>query len=367
MTDEPTEAAGRIRLALVGFGRVGRATLELALTRPWIEVVAVFAKSEDRDRERLSDSVPEAPAHLSVRTDVAAGLAETRPDVVIVATTSRLPDALAHIEQVAPSGARAIICTAEELAYVEPDDGPEARAIYDLAERDGLSIVATGVNPGFVLDLWPLVLSNLAWDVERIEARRIVDVSVFAPHTRTQLGIGHDAAAFDAGLAEGSIAGHLGFRESLRLLCHAMGRRADRITIDTEPVMAERDYDISDGTIAAGTSVGARQRAVATIDGREWITVEMLLHVALDQDGIKPIDETHLYGRHELHATLDPGSAAILSTAALLVNTIPTALAAEPGLYAPGGLPPSAPWLSGLGPLGGARQRHRREEVAYTD
>ena len=68
------------------------------------------------------------------------------------------------------------------------------------------------MNPGFVLDLWPLVLSGLAWDVERLTARRVVDVSVFAPHTRRKLGIDHTPDAFAAGVADGSIAGHVGFR-----------------------------------------------------------------------------------------------------------------------------------------------------------
>ena len=89
------------------------------------------------------------------------------------------------------TGAAAVISTSEELAYVDPTDSPEAAAIHALARDADLRILATGVNPGFVLDLWPLALSGLAWDVERIEARRVVDVSVFAPHTRRQLGIGH--------------------------------------------------------------------------------------------------------------------------------------------------------------------------------
>ena len=72
----------------------------------------------------------------------------------------------------------------------------------------------------------------------------------------------------------------------------------------------------------------------------------MLLHAAPAEAGVRPIDETHIFGRHELHATVDPGSAAILSTAAQLINIIPAALAAEPGWYGPGQLPPRAPWLA---------------------
>jgi 4-hydroxy-tetrahydrodipicolinate reductase len=338
-------------MAVYGFGRVGRAVLELALSRPWIEVVGVIARRPERDGEPCSVTVPGAPADLVVRTDAAAVLDAGRPDVIIVATTSRLENVTEQLAAAAASGARAIVCTSEELAWIRPDDGPAARAILDLAARDRVAIVATGVNPGFALDLLPLVLAGLAWDVERIEARRVVDVSVFAPHTRRQLGIGHGPVAFAAGVADGSIVGHLGFRESLRLLAEGMGRPADRIEIETGPVIADRRYELPDGTIEAGTTVGATQRAIAWRGAEAWISVEMLLHAAPSDAGVRPVDETHLYGRHELHATVDPGSAAILGTAAQLINIIPAALAAEPGWYGPGQLPPSAPWLASMLPV----------------
>jgi hypothetical protein len=340
----------RVRVALLGFGRVGQATLDLATTRPWIDVACVIAKDPANHGTPVTASVSSAPAGLTVRTDAAAALSAAAAKVVIMATTSRLPAVLEHLRTIAGTGAQAVISTSEELAYIEPDDSPEAAAIHDLAREADLRIVATGVNPGFVLDLWPLALSGLAWDVERIEARRVVDVSVFAPHTRSQLGIGHAPAAFEAGVADGSIAWHLGFRESLRLLCAAMGAPAERVTIETLPVIAERDYEIADGTIATGSTVGASQRAVAWRDGAAWISIELLLHVAPDQDDIRTIDESHIFGRHELHATLDPGAGAILSTAAQLINTIPVALQASPGLYGPGQLRPSAPWLASTAP-----------------
>ena len=351
MADGQEAHGDRVRTALLGFGRVGQATLDLAMTRPWVDVTSVIARDPAHHGTAAALKVPTAPAGLMVRTDAASALSEAPADVVIMATTSRLPAVLEHLETIAGAGAVAVISTSEELAYIEPDDSPEAAAIRDLALDSDLRIVATGVNPGFVLDLWPLALSGLAWDVERIEARRVVDVSVFAPHTRTQLGIGHGPAAFEAGVADGSIAGHLGFRESLRLLCAAMGVAAERITIETLPLVAEHDYEIADGTIVVGATVGATQRAVAWRDGREWIAIELLLHVAPEQDEIRTIDESHIFGRHELHATLDPGAGAILSTAAQLINTIPVALQASPGVYRPGELRPSAPWLASAAPI----------------
>jgi 4-hydroxy-tetrahydrodipicolinate reductase len=338
-------------MVVYGFGRVGRAVLELALSRPWIEVSGVIARRPERDGEPCAATVSTAPPDLRVRTDAGAVLHEALPDVVAVATTSRLRDVTSQLEAAARSGARAIVSTSEELAWIRPEDGPAARAILELASRHRVAIVASGVNPGFALDLFPLVLAGLAWDVQRIEARRVVDVSVFAPHTRRQLGIGHGPDAFAAGVADGSIVGHLGFRESLRLLAEGMGRPADRIDIDTGPVLADRRYRLEDGVIEPGTTVGASQRAVAWRGTEAWISVEMLLHAAPSEAGVRPIDETHLYGRHEVHATVDPGTAAILGTAAQLVNIIPAALAAEPGWYGPGQLPPAAPWLAPLLPI----------------
>ena len=129
-----------------------------------------------------------------------------------------------------------------------------------------------------------------------------------------------------------------------------MGRPAERISIDTAPLLADRAFTLADGTVEAGTTIGATQRAVAWRDGEPWISVEMLLHAAPAEAGVRPIDETHVFGRHELHATVDPGSAAILSTAAQLINIIPVALGADPGLFGPGQLPPGPPWLAATPP-----------------
>jgi 2,4-diaminopentanoate dehydrogenase len=339
-----------VALAVYGFGRLGSAAVELALTRPWIDVRAVIACRPERDGERVAASVPDAPAGLRVRIDAESALREAAPEVVIVATRSRLQDVLPQLRAAAASGARAIVCSAEELACVRRPDGPEAAAIHALAREHGTSIVATGVNPGFVLDLWPLVISGLAWDVRQLRARRVVDVSVFAPHVRTNLGVGYTSSGFEDGLRDGRILGHLGFPESLRILAEAMGRPTGDIEIGTEPILADRRYELADGEVPAGRSIGAIQRATARIAGRPWIEVEMLLHAAPEAAGIRTLDEVHLLGRHELRVTIDPGCSAVLSAAAGLVNVIPRALAAGPGVFGPGDLPPAAPWLAATAP-----------------
>jgi 4-hydroxy-tetrahydrodipicolinate reductase len=336
-------------LVLFGFGRVGRASLELAITRPWLEVRGIIARSPDSEAIPVATVVPGVAPDLRMSTDGEAVLERAAPDVVIVATRSTVADVLPQIQAAVSAGARAILCTAEELARPDRRD-PAIRTLVDSLRRSDCRVVATGVNPGFVLDLWPLVLSGLAWDVQSLHAKRVVDVSVFAPHTRRRLGIGHRPDAFAAGVADLSIVGHLGFRESLAILCDTMGRPAEQITVDTEPIVAERHFQLPDGEVEPGCTVGATQRAEAWVDGSRWIRIELILHAAPAAAGLRTIDEAHLKGRNDLTVTLDPGCPAILSTAAQLINGIPRALAAEPGLYGPGDLPPSAPWLAASPP-----------------
>lgn len=337
--------ARRIRAVLVGFGKTNQAVLELALTRPWLEVVGIVVRTAARDGEPASARVAGAPTGLQCTTDLLGTLGAQAPDVAVVATATRLVDVLPVLAAVASTGTP-IVCTAEDLAFIRPGDSAVAAQIVELATANRIPIVATGANPGFVLDLWPLTLSGVAWDVQRLRARRIVDVSVFGPRVRASLGIDRTPAEFRAGLADGSVVGHAGFPESLRVLATAMGRSLERIEVVSEPILAERPFTLPDGAaVAAGRTVGANQVATGWFSGEPWLEVAMTLHVDPSAVGLTPTDEVHIEGRHGLSVRVDPGYRALLSTAAMIVNSLPRAIAATPGVHGPGDFPPVAPWL----------------------
>jgi hypothetical protein len=334
-----------VRVVLVGFGKTNQAVLELALTRRWLDVTGIVVRSPERHGEVAATRVPGAPASLRCSTDLAGTIRAARPDVIVVATATRLVDVLPVLDAIAPSGVP-IVCTAEDLAFIRPEDSVAAARIIELAELHRVAIVATGANPGFVLDLWPLTLSGLAWDVRRLRARRVVDVSVFGPRVRASLGIDLTPEAFRAGIADGSVVGHAGFPESLRILAAGMGRELDRVEVVSEPILADRALTLPDGSvIAAGRTAGADQRATGWFDDEPWLEVSMTLHVDPPAAGLTPTDEVELDGNHHLHVRVEPGCRALLSTAAMIVNGLPRAIAAPPGVHRPGDLPTVAPWL----------------------
>ncbi len=63
-------------------------------------------------------------------------------------------------------------------------------SIIKLAKSNGITVLGTGVNPGFVMDALPLVVSGVCQKVERIESVRVVDVSTRRGALQKKVGAG---------------------------------------------------------------------------------------------------------------------------------------------------------------------------------
>jgi hypothetical protein len=126
-----------------------------------------------------------------------------------------------------------------------------------------------------------------------------------------------------------------------------MGRDLQRIEVESDPILATEPITLDDGSvIAPGRTAGASQRASGWFDGEPWLDISMTLHVDPVAAGLTPTDEIELDGRHGLRVRVEPGCRALLSTAAMIVNGLPRAIAAPPGVHGPGDLAPVAPWLA---------------------
>ncbi len=322
----------KIRVVLFGFGVIGTSVLRLGQSRPGLEFVGIVVRRPELDQVPAREIVTEAPADLRLSIDGTAVLRDARPDVVIIATRSTLGEVLPLLRMTATAHVPTM-CTAEDLAHIRPSDGPDAREIFALAEEHRVAIVALGLNPGFVLDVWPLMLSSLAHDVTAIEAERIVDLSGFGPRVRASLGVGYSPEAFERELAQGTISGHRGFPESLRLIGEGIGRPVDEIHIETTPIIARRPRPLLQGELLAGQTAGVRQTAVGRTNGTEWLHLAMTASVALEEIPAEPIDRVRIKGATELSAVISPGTRAVAGTAGRLVNALAAVRGAPPGVH----------------------------------
>jgi hypothetical protein len=266
------------------------------------------------------------PTGVVVEPDLAAAVETRRPEAVLLCTSSFLTDVREDVLLLASAGVH-VVTPCEEMLV--PDlQHPEIAAEIDRAARDGeATVVGTGVNPGFVLDLLPIVLSGACRTVRRIRGRRVVDAATRREPLQRKVGAGLTADEFAERLRGGRM-GHQGMRESVALLGRALGLDLDSIEQTVEPVLAERRITTDFLTVEPGQVAGVKNIGSGRRGGELVVELDLRMYVG----AAAPRDEIEIEGEPPLRMVLEGGVAGDVATAAILVNTLPRAVEARPGL-----------------------------------
>jgi 4-hydroxy-tetrahydrodipicolinate reductase len=220
-----------------------------------------------------------------------------------------------------------VASTCEQLIFPALKEPALAKEYDALCRHTGARVVATGVNPGFVMDVLPIALTGVNRSVESIFVERVVDASTRRQPLQVKIGSGREAEEFRDELRAGR-GGHAGLIESAALIAHAMGWTLDSLTEEGEPVLAEREIATRFFTVPKGRVCGIRQRAVGTSAGVERVVLE----IAMFLDAPHPHDRVVVRGIPPLEVTVHGGVAGDVATVAALINVVPRLLAAAPGL-----------------------------------
>jgi hypothetical protein len=337
------------RIAVCGLGTIGSQVVRLLLEhRQGVELVAAASKDPAQIGRPLGEVLGLAAADGPVVTDSIDALIAERPDAVVLATGSFLPDVHDDVLACARAGVN-LISPCEELAYPYTRDPVVAAEIDDAARSGGATILGSGVNPGFIFDTLVATATGVAWNVTSIRGRRVVDTVEFGQNIHLRLGIGFTLEEFEAGHADGSIAGHVGFPESIQIVCERLGVELDRpVEEKFEPLIADTPAPTKYGEVEAGRTEGFIQRATGLVGGKEFIRFELLLHLRPRAAGYEPADTFTIDGLHPVNMTLSPGMDAVLATSAELVNSLPALIQADPGLKTVKDLPAATAWLGDM-------------------
>jgi 2,4-diaminopentanoate dehydrogenase len=339
MADSP------IRIALCGLGSIGAAAARILLDhRSGFEIVGAVTKQEDAIGRKLHDVVGASTAiDVTVESEL-GGILALKPDLVVYCTGSFLSLVRDDVHRIVDAGSN-LVSPCEELAFPFSRDPDFAAELDEGARRSGVTVLGTGVNPGFIFDSLLLAATGSAWDVQSIRGRRVVDVSGFAQNIHLRLGIGFTADEFEQGHADGSIAGHVGFPESIQLVTERLGVTLDEPVSETfVPLLATELVDTPYGGVPADRTEGFIQRAVGMVGGEPFVELELLLHLRPRHAGYQTNDSFNIDGIHPINLQLSPGMDAIPATSAQLVNSIPGVLSAAPGLLTVKDIPAASAW-----------------------
>jgi 4-hydroxy-tetrahydrodipicolinate reductase len=335
----------KIRVLVLGTGNMGSGIARLLLQKEGVELVGVYARRAGRAGSGLGGVLGlDHELGITISNDLSAVIAQSRPHIAIQATCSLIEDAAAEITTLLQQGV-SVISTAEEMAFPTAASSTVADELHQLAIEHNAALLGTGINPGFVLDLLVIALTGVCADIRSISATRINDLSPYGHSVLASQGVGLSPQAFNQGLEDGSVVGHIGFVQSIHMIAAALGWEFDRIEERREPIISSVRRETPLVIVEPGQVAGCHHTAVAYRQGRAVITLNHPQQIHPQLEGIATGDSITIEGSPDIHLSGTPEIPGGEGTCALMVNMIPRVLNAAPGLTTMAELPVPAAML----------------------
>ena len=323
-----------IRALLYGLGPIGIMVGRQLATRPGFRVVgAVDVDPAKVGRDVADIARLERPLRVKVSPDARSAIKQSRPDIVVLCTSSSIRAVAPQIEGVLKARVP-IVTTTEELSYPVRRNAPLARRIDAMAKKAKVAVLSTGVNPGFVMDALPITLTVACERIDSVTVNRIQDARTRRLPFQQKIGAGLSREQFEREVERGSIR-HVGLAESISMIADALGWKLDRITDDIKPMIAHATVSSEFLAVDPGYVSGIIQDGVGYRAGAPLITMHMEAYLGAPES----FDEVRIGGMPRLVLKIPGGVPGDIATASIVVNSIPKVLAARPGLQTMKDLP----------------------------
>jgi 4-hydroxy-tetrahydrodipicolinate reductase len=320
--------SSRTDVAICGLGPIGRGIAAVAAAKRSLRLVGALDVSPDLVGRQLADFVPGADAGIAVAGSLAEMLARSTPQVVLHATGSYLVQVYPQFEAMLEAGL-SVVSTCEETSYPLGGTALAAVASLDaLCRRRGARLLSTGINPGFAMDVWPLLATAAHTGWQRIRVTRILDASKRREPLQRKVGAGMTPEEFRQAASVGAI-GHVGLPASANMLARGLGRRIARSRATLDPVLASEEVSSQYFRVAAGKVAGIRQGMACDLEGGG----EIMLHLEMYLGAPNPYDEVLIEGGMPTRILVSGGFSGDTATAALITNTVAPLLTCAPGYH----------------------------------
>jgi 4-hydroxy-tetrahydrodipicolinate reductase len=323
-----------IKVLIWGFGAMGRGMAEMLLSKKGVEITGVcdihpelVNKSMFNALEKEQGNHPE----VIVSSDIDSLLVKENCDIVLLATDSYTRKAFPRMVKVLEKGIN-VISTAEEMAYPKAQEPELAKDLQRIAKENGVTVLGTGINPGFIMDLLVVALSGVMSEVTHIEANRVNSLSPFGPTVMEEQGVGITLEEFNHGVETDTLAGHVGFAESVYMIADALGAKIDKFEQQMKPIVTTIDRKSPYGFAKAGNIAGVNMTGQGIIDNEVFIDMKHPQQIEPEMEGTHTGDYIHIKGTPEVNMAITPEIDGGIGTIAMCVNMIPHVLNARPGL-----------------------------------
>ncbi|WP_296598534.1 hypothetical protein [Phenylobacterium sp.] len=327
-------------------GAMGKSCLRAVIDHPAMELVGLYVYGDDKAGRDAGDIARRAPIGVIATRDIDEILA-LDADVVIHCARLAPPYGShdAEILKLLASGKNVISINGYSRASHWTGDRREA--LEAACRAGGSSLMAAGLNPGFAGEQVAVVATGVCQALDHVEVIESVDCrAVRNPdYVFRILGFGSDPATVDANDPAWGPASSLNgmYEEVLAAMAEHLGLVLDRVETDHRVYGATEDLAIAAGKIAEGRIGHVNWRWNGIVGGAAKLTMSIhwWMEVAHLDEPEPPLWRIRIKGHPGVRISVDlekregdatPTSAEQIGVAGAVINAIPRAVAAPPGL-----------------------------------
>jgi hypothetical protein len=316
------------RVIQVGFGSLGRHIASAILKRDNLELVAVIDANPDLKNKTIEELVEDVDSDMTITDDLKLVLKADPADVAIVATASALEAVTSTIEMCLENGLD-VISICEELSFPYQKQPDIAKNLDRIAKKKSKTVVGTGINPGYLMDLLPIVLTGPCQYVDRITVTRHMNSSRRRPSFQKKIGTGMTVEEFRKKIDEGQITGHVGLIESIQMIDAGLNLGLDDIEeLPPEAIIAEEEITNPFATIKKGDVLGLKSVGIGKRNGEQIVTLDFQAYA----EATPEYDEVVIEGLPPITQRIKGGVQGDHGTIGMLLNLIPIVVKESPGL-----------------------------------
>lgn len=301
---------------IFGIGEIGKGVLKNLLRREGIKIKGVI----DIDPEKIGKSLYEIVgikefSDIYVESD-AEKVLEREKGIVLHLTGSFVKDVFDQYMLILDKG-HSIITTTEEMTDPYLKYPEIAEKIDRKAKEKGVTLLPTGVNPGFAMDFLPSIFSGIFEEINSIKVERINNASKRRYPLQRKIGSGLSREEFNDKWQKREI-GHVGLLESGSILIKILGLKIKSIEETCEPKIAKRLIKTKYFEVKKGKVCGIIHKV--KVETEEKIDIELLLEMSLDAKN--PRDRIIIEGKPTLELKVKGGIKGDEATSSIVTNWI---------------------------------------------
>jgi 4-hydroxy-tetrahydrodipicolinate reductase len=315
-----------MRVMQIGLGPIGCAVSRLLVQKSGWQIVAAVDADPAKQGRDLGEIVGLGQRlGITVTSDLAA-LPDSHIDLAFLTTVSTLPEVLPTLSTLIRHNID-VVSSTEELFYPYYRYAEQALALDELAKQHGVSVLGTGINPGFVMDTLVLVLTGVCQHITRIAVTRVANASGARPSLQKKLGLGLTPETFAEYTAQRHV-GVFGLVDSLAFLAHILKWHMDDFKERLVPVIADKPVRFARDRVEPGQVCGVRYMVKGMSHGKEVISFDLRMY--LEAENVR--DTIYIEGTPTIELTIKSTDMGDVAAAGLLVNMSPLVHQARAGL-----------------------------------